>query len=203
MIIHPVDSFWQPPLPRAFYTGPTLTVARELLGQLLVRIYHSHFLVGRIVETEAYIGKDDPACHAARGKTPRNAVMFGPPGYSYIYFIYGKHYCLNVVTEPEGCPAAVLIRAIEPVDGIEWMQQLRGGRPPQQLTNGPGKLCQALALDRQLNGIDMCRIGPLYIIRGTAVNRKQIVQAPRVGIKQGTEHPWRFYIKDNPFVSRL
>ncbi|NOX36824.1 MAG: DNA-3-methyladenine glycosylase [Calditrichaeota bacterium] len=196
------DPLWQHPLPRSFFARPTLTVAQGLLGHLLVRTYQSHLLVGRIVETEAYIGKDDPACHAARGRTPRNAVMFGPPGYSYIYFIYGKHYCLNVVTEPEGFPAAVLIRALEPVEGIEWMQQLRSGVPREQLTNGPGKLCQALALDHQLNGIDMCRVGPLYIVPGTAVAREQIVQLSRIGIKQGTEHPWRFYVKGNPFVSR-
>ncbi len=189
------------PLPRSFFDRPTLTVARELLGQLLVRQLEDQLLIGRIVETEAYIGEGDPACHAARGKTPRNAVMYGPPGYAYIYFIYGMYFCLNVVTEAEGFPAAVLIRALEPVAGIPVMQQLRGQQKLTRLTSGPGKLCQALQLTREENGLDLCQPGELFIARGEPVPNEQVVVDGRIGIKEGNEHPWRFFIKDNPHVS--
>jgi DNA-3-methyladenine glycosylase len=129
-------------LGREFYARDTLTVARELLGQRLVRVMEDgQRLAGIIVETEAYIGEEDQACHASHGRTPRNAVMYGPAGFAYIYFIYGMYYCLNVVTEQEGFPAAVLIRAIEPTEGIPRMQAYRQGRPLHELTNGPGKLC--------------------------------------------------------------
>ena len=192
---------WQP-LPRAFFDRPTVLVAKELLGQLLVRQWKKQWLVGRIVETEAYIGENDPACHAARGLTPRNAVMYGPPGFAYIYFIYGMYYCLNVVTEREGFPAAVLIRAIEPIEGVPIMQQLRGVEKIEQLASGPGKLCQALQLDRHLNGVDLCKVGPLFIAAGEPVPSSDIVTAPRVGIREGKEHLWRFYIRHNAHVSR-
>jgi len=189
------------PIPREFYHKPTLSVARELLGKYLYRKYESRYLVGMIVEVEAYIGQTDPACHAAVGKTTRNAVMFGPPGYAYVYFIYGVHYCLNVVTEGEDFPAAVLIRALEPVQGIEVMKKLRNTSDVRNLTNGPGKLCQALGIDRQLNGADLCG-EELFITEGKTVAVSGIVQTPRIGIRVGTEHHWRFYIKDNPHVSR-
>ncbi len=189
------------PIPREFYNRPTLIVARELLGKYLYRKYQSSYLVGKIVEVEAYIGQTDPACHAAVGKTARNAVMFGPPGYAYVYFIYGVHYCLNVVTEAEGFPAAVLIRALEPVQGIEIMKKLRKIDVVENLTNGPGKLCQALAIDRRLNGADLCG-NELFISEGEPVAESQIARSPRIGIRVGTEHHWRFYLKDNPFVSK-
>lgn len=194
-----------PPLPRAFYDRDTLLVARELLGTYLVRTYEGHLLVGRIVETEAYIGLEDTASHAAVGKTERNAVMFGPPGHAYVYLIYGMHHCLNVVTEAPGFPAAVLIRAVEPVEGIDIMQKRRHNRPLRELTNGPGKLCQAMAIDRQLNGHDLCLGERLWIAPGTPVPQEAVVTGTRVGIRgdsRALSAPWRFAIRHNPFVSR-
>jgi DNA-3-methyladenine glycosylase len=188
-------------LPRFFYGRATLTVARELLGAYLVHRLDNHTqLVGKIVETEAYVGEDDPACHAARGRTNRTEIMYGLPGYAYIYFIYGMYYCLNAVTEREGFPAAVLIRAVEPVDGIEPMRNFRHHVKPRQLTNGPGKLCQAFALDKSQNGADLCG-DKLFIAAGNSPAEQEIITTPRTGIREGREHYWRFFIKDNPFVS--
>lgn len=190
------------PLPRSFYYRPTLTVARELLGARLVRrLDNGLLLVGKIVETEAYIGQEDPACHAARGRTPRTAIMYGPPGYAYIYFTYGMHYCLNAVTEQEGFPAAVLIRAVEPLQGLEVMRQFYNRPHVSRLTNGPGKLCRAFALDRSLNGADLCG-DILFIAAGEEVAEQDIAVTPRIGIRAGREYPWRFFLKNNPFVSR-
>ncbi len=195
---------WRP-LPRSFFDRDTVHVARELLGHYLVREYEGQVLVGRIVETEAYVGLEDKASHASVGRTARNAVMFGPPGHAYVYVIYGVHHCLNVVTEPEGFPAAVLIRALEPVEGIDVMRRLRGGRPDRELTNGPGKLCQALAIDLRFNGYDLCRGEVLWVGEGTSVPPEHILHGPRVGVR-GDERaltvPWRFAIRSNPFVSR-
>ena len=188
------------PLPRSFYDRPTEIVARELLGKYLVRRIDNICLVGKIVETEAYIGENDPACHAARGYTNRTSIMYGPPGYAYIYFIYGMYNCLNAVTEREGFPAAVLIRALEPIQGIEQMKRFRQRKDIHSLTNGPGKLCQALQLDRSLNGADLCG-DILFIAPGEKIPDEQIVCSSRVGIRKGTEHLWRFYIGGNPFVS--
>jgi len=190
-------------LSRAFYYRDTLQVARELLGKTLVRDWQGRRLTGRIVETEAYVGQADSACHAARGRTKRNAVMFGPPGHAYVYFIYGMYHCLNVVTEAEGFAAAVLIRALEPLEGLAVMREQRRNRSDRALTSGPGKLCQALAIDRQLNGVDLCAGGPLYIEAGEIAG--EIVAGPRVGIRadpQDLAAPWRFCVADNPFVSR-
>ena len=140
-------------LPRDFFARPTLLVARELLGQRLVRHWEGQRLAGRIVEVEAYIGMDDLASHARFGKTKRNAAMFGPPGCAYVYLIYGMYACLNLVTEAENFPAAVLIRALEPIEGIEIQQQRRGASVAlRDLARGPGRLCQALAIDRSLDG---------------------------------------------------
>lgn len=190
------------PLPRSFYRRPTLTVARELIGALLVRrLDNGSQLIGKIVETEAYIGEEDPACHAARGRTPRNAIMYGPPGYAYIYFTYGMHYCLNAVTEEEGFPAAVLIRALEPVEGLETMRKFYGRSQVSRLTNGPGKLCRAFALDKSLNGADLCG-DLLFIAAGEPAPEQNIAVTPRIGIRAGREYPWRFCLKGNPFVSR-
>ncbi len=188
------------PLPREFYRRPTLEVARELLGTYLVRRHPRGTAAGMIVETEAYIGQDDPACHAARGYTPRTAVMFGPPGTAYIYFIYGMYYCLNAVTEPEGFPAAVLIRAVEPLIGTALMAERRGGVNHQNLTNGPGKLCQAFGLNKEQNGLDLCR-SDLMIYPGEIIAEQNICRGPRVGIRNGQEKPWRFWIANSRFVS--
>lgn len=191
-------------VPRAFFDRDTLTVARQLLGQRLVRLLEGRRLSGRIVEVEAYVGEADRACHAACGRTARNAVMYGPPGYAYVYFIYGMHHCLNAVTGVEGFPAAVLIRALEPMEGLETMRRLRRHRPDRELANGPAKLCQALAVDRAFNGLDLCADGPLFIEAGPPVADHDVGTGPRVGVR-GDEAaltaPWRFFVRGNPFVS--
>jgi DNA-3-methyladenine glycosylase len=187
------------PLERDFYRRDTLIVARELLGKRLVRGLDGTRLSGFITEVEAYIGQEDSACHASRGRTPRNAVMYGPPSRAYIYLIYGLHHCLNVVTGTEGFPAAVLIRALEPEEGLELMRQHRPGRSDGELSDGPGKLCQALRIDRALNGADLSVVGPLYIAAGKPVGEEQVVRAPRIGIDYAAEKdrnaPWRLYVK--------
>ncbi len=188
-------------LDRKFFARPPETVARELLGCVLVRRLGGAILRGRIVETEAYSAANDPASHAYRGRTPRNNIMFGPPGLAYIYFIYGKNFCLNVVTEPEGKAGAVLIRALEPLEGIPLMQRFRGTSVLKQLTSGPGKLCQAFGIDRALNGIDLLG-NQLYLIKGLPVDREEIVVTTRVGISTGQDLPWRFYLRGSPYVSR-
>ena len=192
-------------LGRDFYQQPTLQMGRDLLGKRLVRILNGQRLSGIIVETEAYIGEADKACHASQGRTPRTEVMYGPPGRAYVYFIYGMHHCFNVVTEEEGFPAAVLIRALEPLEGLEWMRRHRPGRPDDQLTNGPGKLCAALAIDRTLNGVDLCTSRVFFIEEGRTVADEGIATSPRIGIRSdevARSRPWRFYIKGNRCVSR-
>jgi len=188
-------------LNREFYQRFSPQVARDLLGKVLVRVYEGNVLAGKIVETEAYRGESDPASHAAIGKTSRTEIMFGPPGYAYVYIIYGKHHCLNVVTEPEGHPGAVLIRALEPLQGIEVMQRLRRSKNLRELTSGPGRLCQALAIDIQLNGSDL--LGKkLFILDAPLINKKNIASTFRIGISVAKDFQWRFLIKNNPFVSR-
>ena len=180
---------------REFYDRPTLRVARELLGQRLVRVVDGVRLSGLIVEAEAYIGEEDAACHASRGRTPRTEVMYGPPGHVYIYFTYGMHHCFNVVTEREGFPAAALIRALEPQEGHEEMRHHRGHPPDEQLTNGPGKLCQALVIDRSLNGLDLCTSDLLFIEGAEDIASSEIEATPRIGIRAdeiAKERPWRF-----------
>ena len=144
-------------LPRSFFDRPTQSVARELLGCRLIRKLAGTLLVGTIVETEAYVGERDLACHAKVGRTPRTRIMYGPPGFAYVYFTYGMHWMLNLVTEAEGFPAAVLIRAIQPLEGISCMEDRRSGKPLSQLANGPAKLTQALGIAREENGLDCCR----------------------------------------------
>ncbi len=183
-------------LPRSFYNRPTLTVARELLGARLVRVLDGQRLSGLITEAEAYIGEEDLGCHAKAGLTPRTAVMYGPPGHAYVYFTYGMHWMLNAVTGPEGFPAAVLIRALQPVEGIETISARRAGRD----TLGPAKLTQALGIDRVLNGADLCaRTAGLWIEEGIPVPDAKVIVGPRVGLDTVPEpwksKPWRFRIK--------
>ncbi|HUO30643.1 MAG TPA: DNA-3-methyladenine glycosylase [Bryobacteraceae bacterium] len=185
-------------LPRAFYSRPTIEVARDLLGKLLVHGATS----GIIVETEAYLGGDDLAAHSARGITPRTRVIFGPPGHAYVYFIYGMYECVNLVTEPDGQPGAVLIRALEPVGGIETMQRRRpAARKLHDLTSGPGRLTLALGITRAQNGVDVTR-GELTVRTPRHSEPFAIEVTPRIGIRHCTDWPLRFIIKDNPFVSR-
>ena len=183
-------------LPRSFYNRPTLTIARELIGARLVRILDGNKLVGLITETEAYISQNDLACHAKAGITPRTQVMFGEPGHAYVYFTYGNHWMLNVVTERVGFPAAVLIRAIQPVEGVEIMLERRSGRD----TFGPGKLCQALAITKIENGVDLTETsGGLWIEAGIQVPNSLVTKVPRVGLNNTPEpwlsKPWRFLVK--------
>lgn len=176
-------------LTRPFFNRPTLTVARELLGQRLVYRHNGIRLAGLITETEAYIGQEDLACHARVGRTARNTVMFGPPGHAYVYFTYGMHWMLNFVTEVEGIPAAALIRAIAPTEGIELMRQRRN-KPDAILTDGPAKLTQALGIDKALNGADLCARGSaLWLEAAPAVPKAQVRRGPRIGLGQ-TPEPW-------------
>lgn len=193
-------------LPRHFFSRDTLQVARDLLGQVLVRVLDGERLSGRIVEVEAYIGEDDLASHARFGRTPRNEAMYGPPGHAYVYQIYGLHYCLNIVTEAEGFPAAVLIRALEPLEGLEQMRRRRGVEDPLLLTSGPARLCQAMEIDRRLDKADMCAPDAvLFVEPGPPVPDDQVATGPRVGVQgdlRARTVPWRFYIRDHPCVSR-
>ncbi|HSG99302.1 MAG TPA: DNA-3-methyladenine glycosylase [candidate division Zixibacteria bacterium] len=183
-------------LRRGFYARPTLTVAKELLGKALVDERIAIRRAVRIVEVEAYVGEDDPACHAAPGLTERNRVMYGPPGHAYIYLIYGMYHCLNVVTERKGFPAAILIRAAEPLEG-RLEKNSRTGQPQQ--TDGPGKLCRALNLSLRLNGLDLTG-SQLYLVdRGDCP--VQIAASPRIGISSGQDKLWRFYDPTSPWVS--
>ena len=175
-------------------------VARRLLGCQLVRQLDGQVLSGIIVETEAY-KQTDAASHSYRGRTPRTDVMFGPAGHLYVYFTYGMHYCCNVVVGREGYGAAVLIRALEPMAGQDKMQQLRAGRAGHELTNGPAKVCQALAIDKTWNGHDLTA-APLTLKLQPALRTDEVVQTTRVGITKAVDEPWRFYVKDNPYVSR-
>ena len=194
-------------LPRSFFARPTRSVARELLGCRLIRQLRGTRLVGIIVETEAYIGEKDLACHAKVGRTLRTEVMYGPPGFAYVYFTYGMHWMLNLVTEPEGFPAAVLIRAIQPLEGIPSMRVRRGPKPLSQLASGPAKLTRALGIAREENGLDCCRPDSLITLtRGAQVPRSSIAATPRIGLGQTPEpwlsKPWRYAIQGNGFVSR-
>lgn len=175
-------------------------MARELLGCRLVRILDGERLAGLIVETEAYRGQGDPASHAFRGRTKRNEVMFGPAGHAYVYFTMGAHFCLNITTEAGGMPAAVLIRAIEPVEGIAEMKRNRGLDDLRRLADGPGKLTKALKIEKDLNGEDIVRSTKLFFERGNLM--KGIQTSSRVGISAGKLFKWRFYVEGSDFVSR-
>ncbi len=194
-------------LSASFYTQPTRQLARALLGCRLVRRLNGQRVAGVIVETEAYIGENDLACHARAGRTARTAVMYGRPGLTYVYFTYGLHWLLNVVSEVEDFPAAVLIRALEPVEGVALMQAARGSRPVRDLTNGPAKLCQALRIDQTLNGVDLTSAeSGLWIEADRTVPARSILRGPRIGISGTPEpwlsKPWRYWVKENAFVSK-
>jgi DNA-3-methyladenine glycosylase len=189
-----------PRLTHAFFDRPTLQVARALLGQRLVRLRDGERLAGLIVETEAYVGEADLACHARVGKTPRTAVMYTAPGHAYVYFTYGMHWLLNFVTEPAGFPAAVLVRALAPQTGLATMRVLRRGQPDAILTNGPAKLAQALAIDGALNGLDLCARGaPLWVEAAPPVPDSAVVLGPRIGLGSTPEpwlsQPWNFKLR--------
>lgn len=186
-------------LRRAFYDRPTVEVARDLLGKVLV---HGE-TAGRIVETEAYLGRDDLAAHSARGITERTRVIFGPPGHAYVYFIYGMYECLNLICEPEGVPGCVLIRALEPVAGIETMRQRRpAARRLEHLASGPGKLTLAMGITRALNGADVTR-GKLVVREPVETRHIGVVVTPRIGITKCADLPLRFYEEGNSFVSGI
>jgi len=202
-------------LPQSFFPRPTLDVAHDLVGTVLSAGLAGEIVSGRIVEVEAYLGAGDPASHAARGPTQRSAIMFGPPGVAYVYFIYGVHHCLNVVTEPAGRAGAVLIRALEPLTGCEIMMRRRANRSSCRrgrhrlrivdLCNGPGKLCQALGIDLNWNGIQFGRgksqLCWLSLERQNGVSLR-ILATPRIGIRQAVTKPYRFVVADSRFLSR-
>jgi DNA-3-methyladenine glycosylase len=191
-------------LPRSFYERSTLLVARKLLGKILVRRIGPDLLAGAIVETEAYTGKNDPASHAYMGMTTRNSVMFGKGGVAYVYLSYGSNYCLNATTEKSGTAGAVLIRALEPLEGRVNMKKNRPNAMDDEvrLTNGPGKLCQAMRITRSLNGTDLTLDGELSIGDLPGRSGFDIMEGPRIGISKASRRPWRFFVKGNPFVSR-
>lgn len=193
-------------LSRQFFDRDTHFVARELLGKRLVRLMEGTRLSGRITEVEVYVGEDDRASHASPGPTARNAPMYGPPGFTYVYLIYGVHNCLNIVTERDGFPAAILIRTIEPLEGLTVIEANRGPQKPRyNLTRGPGRVCQALAIDRELNNRDLCADDtPLWLEDATTIPNARIARSPRIGVRgdeKAIEARWRYYIRDNSWVS--
>lgn len=189
-------------LPISFYSRDTIVVAQELLGKVLQHETSDIILSGIIVETEAYLGSEDPASHAYRGQTQRNSPMFDASGRAYVYFIYGNHYCFNVVAHHQGTAGAILIRALEPVDGIHLMKQFRAVKDKKTLTNGPGKLTQAMGITKKNNG-QFLTSGNLCVINGSKyLNNINVVATPRIGIKKGTESLYRFIITDNPYISK-
>jgi DNA-3-methyladenine glycosylase len=191
-----------PPLPRTFYDRDTERVARELLGAILECTTPDGVAAGRIVETEAYLGEHDLACHAAAGRTQRTAPLYGPPGIAYVYLIYGMYWCFNAVTRAEHEPSAVLVRAIEPVRGIELMRRRRPtARRDIDLTNGPGKLCLALGFDARHNTKRLDR-PPVIIRAGDAIADHDVSVTPRIGITQSADWPLRWIVTDNPYVSK-
>ena len=188
-------------LPRKFYNRSTIDVAIELLGCSLISYTNGIKTGGMIVETEAYIGEDDPACHAFRGLTPRNEVMYGPPGYLYVYFTYGNHFMMNVVTQKNGYPSAVLLRGVEPKLNTEVMAERRGIDDLYNISSGPGKLTKALNVTKDQNGIDL-KGSEIYLL-DLSKGQYDIYASPRIGIGEyGTDRLWRFFIKDNSHVSR-
>ncbi|GHA77799.1 MULTISPECIES: DNA-3-methyladenine glycosylase [Streptomyces] len=196
------------PLPREFFDRPVLEVAPDLLGRILVRTTPDGPIAVRLTEVEAYDGENDPGSHAYRGRTARNAVMFGPPGHVYVYFTYGMWHCMNLVCGPEGRAAGVLLRAGEIVEGAELARtRRRSTRNDKELAKGPARLATALAVDRSLDGTDACATGdtPIRVLTGTPVPADRVCNGPRTGVAgdggNGDLHPWRFWIADDPTVS--
>lgn len=187
-------------LTRAFYARSPLLVGPELLGKILCRVRRGVVTSGRIVEVEAYLGADDPASHAYRGMTRRNLAMFGPAGRAYVYFTYGNHFCMNVVTGDDGAASAVLIRALEPIEGIPVMRRRRGRDAVEELTSGPGKLCQALGIDRKLYGHELTD-RPLWILDDDTAPPRYLA-TPRIGISTAVDLPYRYLVPDSAYVSR-
>lgn len=182
------------PLPVAFYARETELVARELLGAVLECTVGGARCRGRIVETEAYTGEEDLACHAAAGRTARTEVLYGPPGRAYVYFIYGMHWCVNAVTRAAGLPSAVLIRAVEPLEGIDAMRRRRHGRPDRELTNGPAKLCEAFGITGpRFHGVSLIS-SPLRILAGESIPDREVEVTPRIGISKATAEPLRWIV---------
>ncbi|MFE1439824.1 DNA-3-methyladenine glycosylase [Streptomyces sp. NPDC058739] len=201
-MIAPTD---RTPLPRDFFDRPVLDVAPDLLGRVLVRSTPDGPIHLRLTEVEAYDGQNDPGSHAYRGRTPRNSVMFGPPGHVYVYFTYGMWHCMNLVCGPEGRASAVLLRAGEILEGTELARTRRlSARNDRELAKGPARLATALDVDRTLDGTDACtpEATPLRMLPGTPVTRDQVRHGPRTGVSgDGAVHPWRFWIADDPTVS--
>jgi len=195
------------PLSRSFYEPSAALVAPALLGHVLVRATPEGRMAALIVETEAYV-MNDPACHGFPGETPRNRTMYGAPGHAYVYFIYGNYWCVNAVCRPKGLAEAVLVRAVEPVHGIELMRMRRTGKSDVELTNGPGKLCTALGINRTQDGADLCnRRAELWIARHPAHKQLLLSQGPmitttRIGITKAAELPLRFYLKGSAWISK-
>ncbi|MES4893145.1 DNA-3-methyladenine glycosylase [Streptomyces sp. NPDC096012] len=196
------------PLPRDFFDRPVLEVAPDLLGRTLVRTTPDGPIALRLTEVEAYDGPNDPGSHAYRGPTPRNAVMFGPPGHVYVYFTYGMWHCMNLVCGPEGRASAVLLRAGEIVEGAELARKRRlSARNDKELAKGPARLATALEVDRSLDGTDACtsQETPLRMLTGTPTPSDQVLSGPRTGVAgdggSGDLHPWRFWVADDPTVS--
>jgi len=195
------------PLPRAFYDRDPRRVSRELLGKVLVRREARQLLTARIVEVEAYLGKNDPAAHSFAGRTPRNAVLFGPPGHAYVYFIYGNHYCLNVSCLPDGVAGGILFRALEPLSGIDEMARsrgisLHGHRDLRHLTSGPGRLAEAFGITRERdNGKDLTSADSDLFIMDDGFRVSRVLTTPRIGITKAAQRPLRYVIAGNRFVS--
>ncbi len=190
----------QRPLAESFYARPAVEVARDLLGRWLMREDRSGLSAGKIVEVEAYLGGDDPASHAYRGRTPRNASMFGPPGRAYVYTIHTR-FCLNAVTGEEGVASAVLIRALEPLLGLKGMEIKRRTERTLDLARGPGRLCEALGIDRAWDGWNLTEGSQLWIAHGKAVNPELIFVSPRIGISSAQDWPLRFVVRGSPYAS--
>jgi DNA-3-methyladenine glycosylase len=187
---------------REFFNRNTLSTARSLLGQRLVKVENGQRIAGIITECEAYRGEEDLGCHAKAGLTSRTRVMYGPPGFAYVYFTYGMHWMLNIVTESEGFPAAVLLRGLWPVEGKDIIARRRGSQPAQKWTDGPGKICQAFGIDRNFNGTDLCRPeGALFLEYGMDIPEGSVTKTPRVGLNNVPEPwrsiPWRYKILED------
>jgi len=197
----------QKKLPKKFYRRELHAIAKELLGKIIVKIYDDKILAGKIVEVEAYDGRIDEASHSFNGKTKRNEVMFGGGGFLYVYFTYGMHFCANVVTGKLNEGAAILLRALEPLEGIELMAMNRYGKTKISekekinLANGPGKICSAFGIKRKENGTDLCG-GEIFILNAKKITAGEIAEVARIGIKKSVDLPWRYYIKNNPYVSK-